>query len=153
MMAGSGKPSLHGGFLRGIAVAAAVALVLALPLAAMAGRGGPNSAPAWISLSSVDGTALDAVAEPSLGSWVAFSTSYAKNTKNPWVSLMCYQEGTVVYGEGGGPDHEFLLGGASSDWVRSAGPAQCRAELGDLYWQGGRQYYRYLADTTFHADG
>ena len=56
-----------------------------------------------------------------------------------------------MWGQGGSPSAEFYLGGASSDWQRSGGAATCRAELGDLYWRGGRQYYDYLAHTNFEA--
>ena len=89
---------------------------------------------------------------PTLGSSVAFGSSYPRGTKNAWISLMCYQGTTLVYGEGGEADHVFMLAGASSDWLSSPGPAVCTAELGDLYWRGGQEYYNFLADTTFTAN-
>jgi hypothetical protein len=118
---------------------------------AFAGKGGGTSATPWIALGSVDGTTMAAAVQPALGSSVRFAAGYSKNTKNPWVSLMCYQDGKLVYGEGGKVDHTFVLGGASSDWLRAGGAASCRAELGDLYWKGGHEYYNYLADTSFDA--
>jgi len=89
---------------------------------------------------------------PTLGSSVAFGAVYPKATKNPWVSLICYQGDTLVYGEGGVVDGTFMLGGASSLWLDTPGPAVCNAELGDLYWRGGHEYYTYLTDTTFTAN-
>lgn len=89
---------------------------------------------------------------PTLGSSVAFGSTYPKGTKNPWVSLTCYQGTSVVYVEGGLADHVFLLGGGSSVWLSVGGSADCTAELGDLYWRGGQEYYTYLATTSFTAN-
>jgi hypothetical protein len=89
---------------------------------------------------------------PTLGSSVAFGSTYPKGTKNAWVSLTCYQGDTLVYGEGGSANATFTLGGASSGWVASPGTAVCTAELGDLYWRGGHEYYTYLAETSFDAN-
>jgi hypothetical protein len=117
---------------------------------AFAGRGGGGTtATPWIALGSVDGA--KAAARPSLGSSVTFDAGYARNTKNPWVSLRCYQDGTLVYGEGGKVTDTFTLGGGSSKWRDVGGAASCRAELGDLYWKGGYEYYTYLAETSFDA--
>lgn len=137
---------------RRLALLSIVGIVaLAFPAATSAGKGGGTTTSPWIALGSVtDGTAA-ATTQPKLGSSVQFATGYAKNTRNPWVSLMCYQDGALVYGEGGTPDHTFVLGGASSDWLQAGGAASCRAELGDLYWKGGYEYYTYLADTSFGA--
>ena len=136
---------------RVLLVSAAVVLALAIPVSAFAAKGGgTTSTPAWIALASSDGATL-AAAQPRLGSAVKFSTGYATNTKNPWVSVMCYQDGSLVYGEGGKPSSDFVLGGATSDWAATGGAASCRAELGDLYWKGGQQYYTYLAHTNFEA--
>lgn len=129
----------------------AIIAMLAIPIVAFAGKGGGGaSTPAWITLESVSGRSAT---EPSLGSAVKFSTGYSTGTKNPWVSVTCYQDGNMVYGQGGAPSSEFTLGGASSDWLRAGGAASCHAELGDLYWRGGHQYYTYLAHTTFDAGG
>jgi len=66
---------------------------------------------------------------------------------------MCYQNGTLVYGEAGPYYHAFQLGGASSDWLNnSPGPATCVADL--YYWsyQGG-QKFNWLASVQFDAGG
>ena len=136
---------------RVIAVVGVMAL-LAIPASTFAAKGGGSTAP-WISLASVGGQSLAATAEPRVGSAVKFSSGYPTATKNPWVSLTCFQEGQLVYGEGGKPGAEFVLGGATSDWAATGGAASCRAELGDLYWKGGKQFYTYLAHTNFGAGG
>jgi hypothetical protein len=129
-----------------------VALVIvALSVSVTSAAPGNHSVPSAIWLEQPAGTtALDS-SWPALSDAVAFGATYPKNTKNPWVSLMCYQDGTLVYGAGGKVDQTFVLGGASSDWVRVGGGADCTAELGDLYWKGGYEYYTYLAQTAFTA--
>ena len=135
-----------------IAVVGVMAL-LAIPASTLAAKGGGSTTVTpWIALATAGGGAL-AAAEPRLGSSVKFASGYSTNTKNPWVSLTCYQDGNVVYGQGGKPSADFSLGGASSVWLEVGGAATCRAELGDLYWKGGRQYYTYLAHTNFDAGG
>lgn len=112
----------------------------------------PNrSAPSSIWLMQPLGAAA-AASWPTIGSSVAFGSTYPKATKNPWVSLTCYQGDTFAYAEGGSPSQTFTLGGASSPWLSSPGPAVCTAELGDLYWRGGHQYYTLLAETSFDAN-
>jgi hypothetical protein len=112
----------------------------------------PNhSTPSSIWLMSPAGASV-AGSWPTLGSSVAFGSTYPKSTKNPWVSLTCYQNGTFAYAEGGVADHMFVLGGGSSPWLSVGGSADCTAELGDLYWRGGHEYYTYLASTTFTAN-
>jgi hypothetical protein len=131
-------------------LSAALVAALAIPAATLAGKGGGSTSTPWIALASVSNGVL-AAAAPRLGSSVKFSTGYPTGTKNPWVSLYCYQGGNVVYAEGGKPTADFVLGGASSDWAATGGAASCRAELGDLYWRGGKQYYTFLAQTWFDA--
>jgi len=134
-----------------ISTAIAVAMI-ALPAATLAkGGGAGGTTPSWIALSSVNGTNA-ASTQPTLGSTVGFAAGYPSTTKNPWVSVMCYQGSTLVYGEGGTVGHQFQLGGATSDWVALGGSATCTAELGDLYWRGGHEYYTYLATTSFSAN-
>jgi hypothetical protein len=133
---------------RAAIITATLALAVAIPATAFAGKGGGGSSTQpWIALASVDGAPL-ATAQPRVGSSVRFSTGYPSATKNPWVSVTCWYGGTMFYGEGGSPSHEFVLGGESSG---AGGTASCRAELGDLYWRGGKQYYTYLAHTNFEA--
>src|SRR3954468_3755100 len=61
-------------------------------------------------------TALAGKSGPALGSSVTFSTVIPTNVKTPRVEVVCYQNGTVVYGEGGSPTDSFLLGGGGSLW-------------------------------------
>lgn len=134
-----------------VAVAATLALAIAIPATTFAGKGGGGStASPWISLAGASGQSL-AAAQPRMGDSVRFNSGYPTTTKNPWVSLTCYQGSTLVYGQGGKPSADFSLGGASSVWLEVGGAATCRAELGDLYWRGGKQYYTYLAHTSFDA--
>lgn len=124
-------------------IAVLSAIVLSLSLAATASAAKPVAIPASISINQ---------ANVALGDNVTFSTSYPKGTKNAWISVTCYQGTALVYGEGGVASATFGLGGASSDWVASGGSAECTAELGDLFWQGGQQQYVFLARTAFHAN-
>ena len=139
---------------RALIAAAAFALAVAMPATAFAakGSGGTTTTASWISLATVDG-ARAAAAQPMLGASVKFNAGYPKTTSNPWVSLTCYQGTTIVYGEGGAPSDSFTLGGYSSVWLSTGGTAECTAELGNLYWKGGREYYTYLATTSFTAGG
>jgi hypothetical protein len=75
--------------------------------------------------------------------------------KNPRIQVMCYQNGVMVYSEAGAPDHAFLLGGASSQWVgNGGGPASCHADLFELVWNGNNpQQVTMLASTDFPAAG
>jgi hypothetical protein len=141
----SGRP------IRLLLLSSALILSLAAPAATMAGKAGAMTP--WITLASVSGGDVGALAaaQPRLGSSVRFSTGYPNGTKNPWVSVFCFQDGVMVYGEGGKPSADFVLGGAASVWVDVGGAATCHAELGDLYWRGGHQYYTFLADTWFDA--
>jgi hypothetical protein len=131
----------------GLLASIAILAILVIPGSTLA-KG--TSVTPWISLASVNGGSA-AAAQPNLGSDVRFNSGYSTNTKNPWVSVSCYQGGTLVYGEGGSPTSDFVLGGAASAWLSAGGAATCRAELGDLYWKGGHQYYTYLAHTDFTA--
>jgi hypothetical protein len=154
MQAGSSAASIErhsrGRIAGAILSAAVLAALIAAPAATLAAKGGSGgTTQSWIALSTVNGAAS---VQPSLGSSVGFATGYPATTKNPWISVLCYQGGTVVYGEGGGPTHQFVLGGASSVWLTVGGSATCTAELGDLYWKGGHEYYNYLATTSFSAN-
>jgi hypothetical protein len=132
----------------GLVSSLAIAAILVVPATAFAAKSG-GTAP-FIRLATTDGAAV-AAAQPRLGSSVRFATGYPTGTKNPWVSVTCYQGSAMVYGEGNSPSADFILGGASSQWVTNGGAASCHAELGDLYWRGGHQYYTFLARTDFDA--
>lgn len=125
------------------------AMVVSLAVAPAAFAKGSSGGTPWIALASVGGAAPT---HPMLGNMVAFAAGYPSATKNPWISLSCYQNSNLVYGEGGGPSHQFQLGGGSSVWLSVGGSANCTAELGDLYWKGGHEYYTYLATTSFGAN-
>ncbi|MFN2590463.1 MAG: hypothetical protein ABR518_06810 [Actinomycetota bacterium] len=91
---------------------------------------------------------------PRLGGTVTFTTTYARNTPNPRVTVRCYQTGVLVYAESEGPSHGFVLGGAVSDWARNGGTAECTGELWSLVWRGNRQQQvTTLAMTSFSATG
>jgi hypothetical protein len=153
MQAGSAAATtrrLSGGRIRGALIATAIVLALvAAPASALAKGGSGGSTTPWIALASVNGSAP---VHPTLGSWVGFAAGYPSATKNPWISVMCYEGTNLVYGEGGVVGHLFQLGGGSSEWLALGGSATCTAELGDLYWRGGHEYYTYLATTSFNAN-
>lgn len=138
---------------RAILITGALIAAIAVPATAFAAKGGSTTTTSWIALATTDGQTLSASVQPRLGSTVKFASRYPSTAKNPWVSLNCWQDGTLVYGQGGAPSSDFGLGGASSDWINQGGAATCIAELGDLYWRGGQQYYTYFAHTSFDAAG
>ncbi len=100
---------------------------------------------------------------------VSFDTSYAGHLKNPRVEVLCYQDGSLVYGEAGDADQSFVLGGGGSIWVYGpdgvpgggdgGGPADCVANLfywksGNHEWNGsGQQEYVLLGSVSFAATG
>jgi len=93
-------------------------------------------------------------ADPHLGSAITFAVTYPSQVKYPRVAVRCYQDGSMVYAEAGPSDHVFLLGGASSDWLRVSGPASCTAELFYIIWNGSNtQEVVSLAWTSFSAAG
>src|SRR3954454_23753538 len=102
MGAGSttGSVARHAGSRANIGLLSSLAIValLALPATALAGKAPGGSTSAWIALASVSGGNA-AAAQPTLGSAVKFATGFPSTTKNPWVSVMCYQGTTLVYGE------------------------------------------------------
>lgn len=110
----------------------------------------------------VPSTALGSSAsQPRYQGSVAFHTTGAGTLKNPRVWVACYQNGTLVYGEGGSPGDTFKLGGDMSQWVlNGGGGADCTADLyyilnakGTGEWNGhGAQGGKvYLARTSFAA--
>lgn len=72
-------------------------------------------------------TSLDA----RFGGEVTFSatTDNLKGYEYPLVYLACYQGSTIVYGQLDYPTTTFILGGGSSPWWNSPGPADCEATL------------------------
>lgn len=66
-----------------------------------------------------------------LGSSVTFTTTVPKlkGSEYPLIAIECFQDGTPVYVGLDFPDSAFVLGGASSLWVITGGPATCQAKL------------------------
>jgi hypothetical protein len=94
---------------------------------------------------------LAPTAAPHLGSTVSFTTVYPTNVKNPRVEVLCYQNGALVYGEGGAPTDSFTLGGGGSLWLTGGGAASCVANLYFFTWKAGQPATTYLATTSFDA--
>jgi len=139
---------------KSVSLAAVMAGILVLGVAvlatdsASAAKGGvkganlPTAAPS-ITLNEAD---------PHLGGPATFAVTYPAQVKYPRVAVRCYQDGSMVYAEAGPSDQVFLLGGASSDWLRAGGPASCTAELFYIVWNGGNpQEVTTLAWTSFEA--
>jgi hypothetical protein len=134
------------------------AIVAALAVAAATFAGGaPGGAKSvfagtrttsWIALTQTS----SAAAQPSLGASVAFGTGYPTNVKNPRIEVLCYQNGSLVYGEAGGVTDSFLLGGGGSIWLTNGGSADCTANLFYFGWRAGTQTYNKLASTSFAAN-
>jgi hypothetical protein len=109
-----------------------------------------------ISLNSVTSNtgALVAQATPTIGDSVNFTTVIPTNVQNPRVEVLCYQNDSLVYGEGGAPTDSFLLGGGGSLWLYDGGgAASCVANLYYFTWKGGQPATVYLATTSFDAAG
>jgi hypothetical protein len=120
------------------------------PAGSALGLGTVHASTSWITLRSSSSLAAT---QPALGSTVAFDTGYPKNIKNPRIVVNCYQDGTLVYGEAGSVDQGYLLGGASSDWLRAGGPATCTADLYYFTFKNHVQQAITLATTAFDAAG
>lgn len=129
---------------------AVIAVMVALGAAAPTLAGKVTAA---ISLNQVMNGARTPQSTPSLGSAVTFSTVIPPNVNNPRVEVLCYQNGALVYGEGGSPTDAFLLGGGASLWRTAGGAASCVANLYYFTWKGGQPATVYLATTSFDAAG
>jgi len=106
----------------------AFGLALAFAGAAVAGVL-PTSNSGTISV-YVPGAVGAAAAQPAYQASVAFHTSGTGKLKNPRIWVACYQNGALIYGEGGGPSTVFKLGGDMSAWVQNGGgAATCTADL------------------------
>jgi hypothetical protein len=144
---------MSGGF-KGALLSAAVIAALALAMtagsvfAAKGGGGSGGGSDPSIALASVAGAAS---IQPTLGGYVTFVTTYPSNVQNPRIEVLCYQGGTLVYGEAGGVSDSFLLGGGGSTWLTNGGAADCTANLYYFGTHAGQQTYNFLASTTFPA--
>jgi hypothetical protein len=137
----------------------AIGLALAFAGAAVAGVL-PSSNPGTISV-YVPGAVGTAATQPAFQGSTAFHTTGTGKLKNPRVWLACYQNGSLVYGEGGGPATVFKLGGDMSQWVlNGGGTATCTADLyyilnangtGEWNGKGAQGGNVYLAHTAFDA--
>lgn len=101
--------------------AAVLATALLLSVAA------PASAASKVPSGTLTITSLDA----RFGGAVTFAatTDNLKGYQYPLVYLACYQGATIVYGQLDYPTTTFILGGGSSPWWSSPGPASCSATL------------------------
>ena len=134
-------------------------LALVLSLATCAGfvvaPANAGKVTASISLNQVmsGSGALVSQSGPALGDRVTFTTVIPTNVRNPRVEVLCYQNGSLVYGEAGAPADAFLLGGGASLWLTSGGAASCVANLYYFTWKAGQPATTYLATTSFDAAG
>jgi hypothetical protein len=136
--------------LSALALLAVACAVVATP--AVAGKGGNGKGNGSTAATSASINLNEA--DPALGSELTFSTTYPNSAKNPRIDVRCYQNGTLVYGEAGGVNQVFVLGGYASDWKAAGGPANCSARLFDLSWNGNNmQDVTWLASTSFDAAG
>ena len=133
---------------RAIVATLLVALAFGLPglaKAAKPSKPSPAASSASIALNEAD---------PHLGGYVTFATSYGNMKGEPRIQVRCYQNGSMGYAEAGGVSFAFLLGGSNSAWKTGGGAAQCTAELFELVWNGNSmQQYTALATTSFNAAG
>lgn len=92
---------------------------------------------------------------PSLGDTVFFDTEYPKSMeKNIRISISCFQNGEIVWGDLNGPDSPYLLGGDWSPWKVNGGYADCEAGLYELIWRKNQpQQWTLLASTSFVVAG
>jgi hypothetical protein len=127
--------------MRRFLLAAAAALLIASPVAAA-----PSASGTIVITSDLIGIGFgDAVT-------FAVTTDNLKGYQYPMVYLVCRQGSTVVYGQLDHPTTTFILGGGSSPWWYSPGPASCEATL---WAYGGLRHQRvFLAGPlTFEATG
>jgi len=131
----------------------ALALALALVPVALAAKGGGHSSSGTSSSSITLASPLpyDANGDglPNYGDAVLFDVSTTATT-TPWVNLLCYQNGALVYNGWVGywdgslyPTWNFSL--TSTAW--QGGAANCVAWL-DMYTKQG---FKQLASTSFNA--
>ena len=133
-------------------IAALVFAVATVTLRGPAGAGsvlaGSPNGSSWIKLAG----ASTARSTLSLGSSVSFDTGYPTNVKNPRIEVLCYQDGSLTYGEAGGVNEAFRLGGGGSIWLTNGGSADCTANLFYFGSKAGKQTYNKLASTDFVAN-
>jgi hypothetical protein len=122
--------------------------ILALPATAGGRKGNTTAGTSTIKLESYS--------DLRLGGYAGFETNAVglAGWEYPMVEVGCYQSGALVYMELNKPGAEFLLGGASSDWLTKGGSANCTAILYAYGWRGGKESIRNLnAAISFDATG
>jgi hypothetical protein len=145
-----------------VVTALTLALLGALAGPAMAAKGGGNATKtASIDLCLVDGVAVNGCATtttlvtaaptPHLGGTVAFAATYPRLSGGASLrtQVICRSDaGEVLWATAGAYTDTFLLGGASSDWLRNPQTATCQADLFALEWHGSNpQQVTMLAST------
>ena len=136
--------------IRRLALAGILVAALTVAAAPALGKGSPH-ADSSITLNT--GSTSFASSAPHLGGYVSFTVVSPGNVKTPRVEVLCYQNGALVYGEGGSPSDSFLLGGGGSLWLTAGGSANCVANLYYFTWNAGTPGTTYLATTSFDAAG
>lgn len=141
-------------------ILAVLGLGLVFVGAALAGLPAANSGSISV---YVPGAVGAASSQPYYQGPVAFNTTGTGKLKNPRVWVGCYQNGTLVYGEGGSPSSTLKLGGDMSQWVlNGGGPASCTADLyyilnakgtGEWNGNGAQGGNVYLGQYAFSATG
>lgn len=154
---------IHAKMIRPAALAVIVAAGLTLVVASTARAGSLPAANSGTISVYVPGTVAGASSQPTYQGSVAFNTTGTARLKNPRVGVFCYQNGVLVYAEGGSPSETFKLGADSSQWVQNGGgSANCTAELyyilnakgtGEWNGNGAQGGDVYLAYTAFNATG
>jgi hypothetical protein len=141
-------------------ILAVLGLGLVFAGAALAGLPSANSGTISV---YVPGALGSASSQPRYQGPVAFNTTGAGRLKNPRVWVACYQNGVLVYGEGGSPSSTLKLGGDMSTWVTNGGgAASCTADLyyilnakgtGEWNGNGAQGGNVYLGHASFSATG
>lgn len=134
---------------RRLAFTCILAAALCVTAAPAFGKGSPQAS----SSITLNQSTSSSQSIPQLGSAVTFTVVYPANVKTPRVEVLCYQNGTLVYGEAGSPGDTFVLGGGGSVWLATGGSASCVANLYYFTWNGGQPGTVYLASTSFNALG
>jgi hypothetical protein len=158
--------------MRKVFVAAATVAIFALlvmpAFAKPGGNGGGKGGGGGQQVVASSSIVLEDYSYLHFGGEVGFATEAAglAGWEWPMVTVWCYQDlngdgvrefpeddGDLVYAQMDHPDVEFVLGGGSSDWLTSGGPAECKAKLYAYGNKSGNESIRELASTEwFHVE-
>ena len=100
------------------------------------------------------GTVVLDQASPSLGDTVTFTWTATglRPGQVPRIQIVCTQDSVVTFAVADSADASFVLGGGSSAWKATGGPAGCVVTL--YYWDWKPvQRFVPLANTSFTAGG